>query len=119
MIGEASILAVDLPWADRELDDLLAALRRHDVGEAARLLRAIRPDPAALLPPNAPWQAFAIGRAGLDLHTWTRAEALQHVEQGRPEYALALVERYRREFDADDMRARNPQQPRPCHEIDR
>jgi hypothetical protein len=109
MSGEAPLLAVDLPWPDRELHDLLAALRRHDAGEAARLLREIRPDLKACRD-GGDWLRFA---AAYELHTWTRAEALQHVEQGRPEYALALVERYRREFDADDMRARNPQQPRP------
>lgn len=113
MSGGAELLAIDLPWADRDLDDLLAALRRHDNAEAARLLRGIRPDPDALWGERGPglyWSAFD---DAVDLHTWTRAEALQHVEQGRPEYALALVERYRREFDAADMRARNPQPPRP------
>ena len=104
-------LLADLPWADRALDDLLAALRRHDNGEAARLLREIRPDPDnPQLKPSLYW---SMCDDALDLHTWTRAEALQHVEQGRPEYALALVQRYRRQFDADDMRARNYQPPRP------
>jgi len=115
MSYRADLLPIDLPWSDRQLDDLLAALRRHDVGEAARLLREIRPDPDAFRD-GGDWLLFAPAMA---LHTWTRAEALQHVEQGRPEYALALVERYRREFLGDDMRARNPQQPRPSHEIDR
>ena len=108
MSERADLLAIDLPWADRDLDDLLAALRRHDNAAAARLLREIRPDPDAAAYVSH-WWRFSVEA---DLHAWTRAEALQHVEQGRPEYALALVERYRREFDADDMRARNPQQPR-------
>lgn len=109
MSDRSDLLPLDLPWADRDLDDLLVALRRHDNGEAARLLREIRPDPNDARHESHWWQ----DSVAADLHTWTRGEALQHVEQGRPEYALALVERYRREFDADDMRARNPQQPRP------
>jgi len=84
-------LTVHLWIDDRDLDDLLSALRRHDRADADRLL--------------ARW-ATSDRHLAHELTAWVHQETSQHVAGGRFEHALCLVDSYRRPLTAADMKAR-------------
>jgi hypothetical protein len=101
-----------LQIADRDLDDLLSALRRHDPADADRLLERWATSERDLNdgedPDDDVWDDDMLPLAHLDhaLSAWVHREASHHVAGGRFEHALCLVETYRRPLKAADMAAR-------------
>lgn len=82
---------------DETLDDLLSALRRHHRDDCQRLLAAWADDDCNYAPYR-----------HLDdpLTAWVHAEAMLHVDDGRFEHALCLVEQYRPGLTTADMHRR-------------
>lgn len=78
---------------DDLLDELLSALRRHDLADGTRLLRRWQDRPAPL--PD--FKSF--GKDCLELTIWVQREAGLHVAGGCAEHALCLIERYRPQVD--------------------
>jgi hypothetical protein len=99
-----------LHMADRDLDELLSALRRHDRADADRLLERwanSERDPAEYFGDEADDEDWCLALHLDDgLTAWVHREACLHVAGGRFEHALCQVETYRRPFDAADMAAR-------------
>lgn len=95
---------------DRDLDDLLAALRRHDRADTERLLErwATSERPIDEEVDDDVWDDDMLPLLHLDhdLSAWVHREAVDHVAAGRFEHALCLVEAYRRPATAADMAAR-------------
>ncbi|WP_439611470.1 hypothetical protein [Reyranella sp.] len=95
---------------DRDLDDLVAALRRHDRAEANRLLERWATSEREIdeEADEDVWDDDMLPLLLLDhdLSAWVHREACDHVTSGRFEHALCLVETYRRPSTAADMAAR-------------
>jgi hypothetical protein len=92
-----------------DLDDLLAALRRHDRPNVVRLLdrwASAECDPFDD-PDDDCWDDDMPMRF-LDhpLTGWVHREVSAHVADDRFEHALCLIERYRRDLTVADMAAR-------------
>lgn len=100
-----------LQIADADLDELLSALRRHDRRDADRLFDCWATSERDVTDYTVceileeDW--FPVSYLDDELTAWVHREASQHVAGGRFEYALCLVETYRRPFKAADMKARN------------
>lgn len=88
---------------DADLDELLAALRRHDLADAERLLERWATSEREIDCNDTDRPTRHLEH---DLSAWVHREASQHVAGGRFEHALCLVEAYRRPFKAADMKAR-------------
>lgn len=100
---------------DADLDELLSALRRHNLGDAERLLKRwtnSERDPAEYSG-NEPLEddRFPVSHLDDELTAWVHREVSSHVADGRFEHALCLVEAYRRPFGAADMQARRTLSP--------
>ena len=108
---------------DRDLDDLVAALRRHDRAEADRLLKRWATSERELdeEADEDVWDDDMLTLLHLDhdLSAWVHREATLHVADGRFEHALCLIETYRRPFTAADMAARLPFNKRLPDEVHR
>jgi hypothetical protein len=96
---------------DRDLDELLSALRRHNRGDATRILdlwardeREIDVD--AEYDDDFDPDDFPLRFMDHDLTAWVHREVTQHVTADRFEHALCLVEAYRRPLIGADMAAR-------------
>lgn len=97
-----------LQIVDGDLDDLLAALRRHDKADADRLLARWATSETQIdwndeACQNIDWPLLHLDH---DLSAWVYREAADHVAGGRFEHALCLVEAYRRPLKPADMIAR-------------
>ncbi len=95
---------------DEDLDELLSALRRHDRGDADRLLERWATSERGVDEYSEDeiseddW--FPVSHLDDELTAWVHREVSHHVAGGRFEHALCLVETYRRRFTAADMKAR-------------
>jgi hypothetical protein len=84
---EARLRGIDLSLVDEgeRLDGTLSALRRRHAADAIEELERWRPD----------WCGGPFDER--DLTLWVRDECRLHVQDGRFEHAIALIERYRRQ----------------------
>jgi hypothetical protein len=88
------------------LDDLLSALRRHDRADCERLLAGWEAEERVEAHPDPyEWDVDDEVYRYLDhpLTAWTHREVALLVAAGLFEYALCLVERYRRPITAADL----------------
>ncbi len=108
---------------DRDLDDLVAALRRHDHAESVRLLErwATSERDVDEEVDDDIWDDDLLPLQHLDhdLSAWVHREACDHVAGGRFEHALCLVETYRRPLTAADMAVRIQLPMRQSDEVHR
>lgn len=86
---------ITISIGDERRDALLSALRRGDAAEATSLLQRWSPR-ATLRDPDDDWEPrrWHDDRTILELSDWVRTETRLHVQAGRFQHALALLERY-------------------------